>query len=178
MSSPSSMFDPPNSDEYHEYYEKYINSFEAAEFLRLFESQDSDLQDVLGDLEAGEDSRLHEPYTWTLKQVVGHLIDCERVFSMRMLRIAVGDETPIPGIDQNHYVANLDYENVSMADLLDEFSHLRKSNMLLAKRLPLGALDRRGIASDNPVSARANLYILVGHVAYHFAIIKQRLGVT
>ncbi len=178
MSSSETLFHPPASDEYHEFYEKYINSFEAAEFLRLFESQEAALQEVLGDLEPGEDSRLHEPYTWTLKQVVGHLIDCERIFSMRMLRIAVGDETPIPGIDQNHYVANLDYESVSMTDLLDEFSHLRKSNILLAKRISPAALERRGIASDNPVSARANLYILVGHVAYHFAIIKQRLGVA
>ena len=144
--------------------------------MPLFESQDSELQDLLGDLEPGEDSRLHEPYTWTLKQVVGHLIDCERIFSMRMLRIAVGDETPIPGIDQNLYVTNLKYETVSMSGLLDEFSHLRKANVLLAKRLPSGALNNRGIASDNPVSARANLYILVGHVKYHFEIIKRRLG--
>lgn len=176
--SSSRTFHPPESDEYHEFYEKYINSFEAAEFFRLFKSQDSQLQELLGNLEPGEDSRLHEPYTWTLKQVVGHLIDCERIFSMRMLRIAVGDETPIPGIDQNHYVASLDYESVSMADLLEEFSHLRKSNVLLAKRLPPELLARRGVASDNPVSARANLFILVGHVAYHFAIMKQRLGVA
>jgi hypothetical protein len=178
MNSPTAKFAPPGADEYHEYYAKYIQSFGAADFLPLFETQDSELLELLGGLEPGEDSKLHEPYTWTLKQLVGHLIDCERIFSMRMLRIAVGDETPIPGIDQNFYVDNLDYENVSMADLLDEFSHLRKANVLLAKRLPPGSLDRRGIASDNPVSARANLYILVGHVAYHVMIIKRRLGLS
>lgn len=176
MNPPTPQFTPPQTDEYHQYYATYINSFESASFMQLFESQDSDLRNLLGQLEPGEDSRLHEPYTWTLKQVVGHLIDCERIFSMRMLRIAVGDETPIPGIDQNEYVANQDFENVSMNSLLEEFSHLRKANILLAKRLPPGSLDRRGTASDNPVSARANLYILVGHVAYHFAIIKQRIG--
>lgn len=169
-------FEPPKEDEYHEYYAKYIQSFDPGSFYQLLESQVGELQRLLGDLEPGEDSKLHEPYTWTLKQVMGHLIDCERIFSIRMLRIAVGDETPIPGIDQNQYVDKLDYESVSMQDLLDEFSHQRKANLLLARRLTPESLALCGTASDNRISARANLFILVGHVAYHFAIMQKRLG--
>ena len=169
-------FAPPASSEYAPYYEQYISKFSPDDFLAGFELQIDELRQVLGNLSGGEDQILHEPYTWTLRQVLGHLIDCERIFSTRLLRIAVGDETPIPGIDQDIYVDNLDYQSVTMAELLDEFEHLRRANVLLAKRLPDGSLDRMGTASDNPVSARANLYILGGHVVYHLEIVKRRLA--
>ncbi len=167
---------PPSASEYHEYYEQYISKAKQSDFLVSFEEQPQAVRDVLDELDDEQVSKLHEPYTWTLKQVMGHLIDCERVFSCRMLRIAVGDKTPIPGIDQNLYVANLDYTAPTMGELLDEFELLRKANVLLVRRLPADALSRMGTASNNPVSAKANLFILAGHVVYHLNIIKQRLG--
>jgi len=166
----------PGTDEYDEYYHQYICQFQADDFLTGFASQMDDLQSLLGNLTKEVETQLHEPYTWTIKQVVGHLIDCERIFSTRLLRIAVGDETPIPGIDQNIYVANLDYDPVTMQELLDELSHLRKANTLLARRGGEKALARRGVASEKSISARANLYILAGHVAYHMEILKRRLS--
>ena len=120
----SSTISAPTSDEYHEFYHKYISKIESDDFLAAFERQPKELKSVLGNLEPEEESKLHEPYTWTLKQVLGHLIDCERVFSTRMLRIAVGDETPIPGIDQNMYVSNMDYETVEMSSLLLSLIHI------------------------------------------------------
>ena len=173
----SNNYAPPKPEEYHEYYHAYVSKANSKKFLKAFAAQPFLLKKLLGSLETGEDSRLHEPYTWTLKQVVGHLIDCERTFSTRMWRIAVGDTTPIPGIDQNMYVANLDYEKTTMADLLEEFGDLRAANLRLVKRIPPDSLANMGTASDNPISARANLYILAGHVVYHLDIIKQRLGV-
>lgn len=173
----SNMFAPPKPEEYHEYYYPYISKANSKNFLKAFAAQPSKLKKLLGNLEPGEDNRLHEPYTWTLKQVMGHLIDCERTFSTRMWRIAIGDETPMPGIDQNMYVSKLDYEQTTMEDLLDEFADLRAANLRLVKRLPTESLANMGTASDNPVSARANLYILAGHVVYHLDIIKRRLGV-
>ena len=170
------LFSPPDTDEYNEFYHRYVSLFRPQDFLTDFAAQAPMLKLLLGDLPAGVDSQLHAPYTWTLKQVVGHMIDCERIFSTRLLRIASGDETPNPGFDQNHAVANLDYDHVTMAELLDEFSHLRCANVLLAKRLTAESLVRCGTASDCPISARANLYILAGHVEYHVQIIKQRLA--
>jgi hypothetical protein len=172
----SSVIEPPAAQEYHEYYQQYIGKVSETDFMVAFDGQPQELREVLGELDDDEVSRLHEPYTWTLKQVIGHLIDCERIFSCRLLRVAAGDQTPIPGIDQNAYVANLDYRSPTMQDLLQEFELLRKSNVLLVKRLSVEALSRMGTASDNPVSAKANLYILAGHVVYHLEIIKQRLG--
>ena len=169
-------FSPPAADEYHEYYRPYIGKVDSSDFMAMFENQPAELRENLGDLAEGEETRLHEPYTWSLKQVMGHLIDCERIFSCRLLRIAVGDKTPIPGIDQNMYVDNLDYETPSMNELLDEFEFLRKANVLLVKRFPPASLSRMGTASDNPVSAKANLFILAGHVVYHLDIVKRRLS--
>jgi hypothetical protein len=172
----STTIAPPDPDEYHEYYETYISKADSDNFFQAFEEQPQELRHLLDDLEPGEDNRLHEPYTWTLKQLMGHLIDCERVFSNRLLRIAVGDQTPIPGIEQNMYVAKIDYEPTNMTDLLDEFEHLRAANVLMVKRLSPESLSQMGTASDNPVSAKANLYILAGHVVYHLDIIKRRLA--
>lgn len=175
MNSPI-QFTPPKSSEYHAYYEQYINRVETDDFLKSFEAQPAVLRELLGDLETGQDECLHEPYTWTLKQVMGHLIDCERIFSTRMLRIAVGDKTPIPGIEQNSYVANLDYSSTEMDELLKEFEHLRAANVLLVNRLPAGSLEQMGTASDNAISAKANLFILAGHVVYHLEIMRRRLA--
>lgn len=168
---------PPTSDQYHQYYENYIGKV-GKNVLQELTDQPDELKKLLGKLKKGEDERLHEPYTWTLKQLIGHLIDCERAFSSRLFRIAVGDQTPIPGIDQNMYVDNLNYKAVTMKSLLKEFRQLRKSNVLMVKRLDPKSLDNVGIASDFPVSAKANLFILVGHVNYHLEIIRIRLGIS
>ena len=169
-------FAPPAAAEYAEYYDTYISRFQPADFMTAFEGQADELKQLFGNLSDGEDSKLHEPYTWTLKQLMGHLIDCERIFSTRLLRIAVNDSAPMPGIDQDVYVDNLDYETVTMSDLLDEFACLRRANVLLANRLTAESLENMGTASDAAVSAKANLFILGGHVVYHVEIAKRRLG--
>lgn len=176
MTTSATLFSAPKADEYNEYYTQYISKFSDENFLERFQAQTAELRSTLGNLPEGEESKLHAPYTWSLKQVVGHLIDCERIFSTRLLRIGVGDETPIPGIDQNLYVDNMEYSSVSMESLLDEFEHLRLANVALVKRMTPESLARRGVASGNPVSANANLFILGGHVVYHLEIVKKRLG--
>ncbi|MDG2014610.1 MAG: DinB family protein [Pirellulaceae bacterium] len=173
---PTTPFSPPTPGDYGEFYETYVSRFQPQDFLNAFAQQADTLVDLMGDLPPGEDSRLHPPYTWTLKQLMGHLIDCERIFGTRVLRIAVNDPTPNPGMEHISYVENLDYEAVSMSELLAEFGNLRRANVLLAKRLTSASLANVGTASDYPVSANANLFIMGGHVAYHLEIIRQRLG--
>ena len=169
-------FIAPTAEEYGEFYETYVAQFQPTDFLTAFQGQIDELKDLLGNLPPGEETRYHEPYTWNLKQLMGHLIDCERIFSTRLLRIAVGDTTPLPGMEHQQYVDNLDYESVDMVELLAEFGHLRKSNVLLASRLSRTELIRMGTASGLPVSANANLFIMGGHVAYHLNIIGMRLN--
>ena len=172
----STHIPPPAQDEYAEYYHRYVSKVPDGDFLTTYAAQPGMLRALVTGLADGEDNTLHAPYTWTIKQVVGHLIDVERIFSTRMLRIGVGDETPIPGIEQNSYVAAIDYDAVTMDVLLAEFTALRNANVILVQRMGTENLARRGVASGAPVSARANLFILCGHVEYHAEIVRQRLG--
>lgn len=166
----------PQPGEYADYYQSYIDHVPDGPFLESFAAQPTQLRQLLDDLPPGEDRKQHAPYTWTLRQVVGHLIDVERIFSTRMLIVGVGDTTPIPGMDQNDYVAGLNYEDVELSSLLDEFAALRTANVLLASRMEDSSFAHIGTASDCRVSARALLYILSGHVEYHAAIMKKRVG--
>ncbi len=166
----------PKPTEYFEYFETYISKFVPKDFWADFDSQPAELESLLVNLPPGEDSKLHAPYTWTLKQVVGHVIDTERIFATRLLRIAVGDPTPNPDFEQNSYVAGLDYENVSINELIEEFATLRKSNSLLIRRLNDEQLSRTGTASGKELSARAIPFLMGGHFVYHFEIMKKRLG--
>lgn len=166
----------PEPTEYFEYFETYISKFAPNDFWAEFDGQAAELESLLGNLPAGEDSKLHEPYTWTLKQVVGHLIDTEKIFGTRMLRIAVGDPTPNPDFEQNSYVDGLDYEPVTMSDLIEEFTALRRANALLLRRLGDEQLSRSGTASGRDLTARAIPFMMGGHVIYHMEIMEKRLS--
>jgi len=166
----------PEASECDEYFHRYIEKFQGDDFLAEFEAQPARLTQLLGDLPAGEDSKLHEPYTWTLKQLMGHLLDTERIFATRFLRIAANDPTPNPGYEQNGYVANYDYENVTMQDLLEEFAALRKSTAMLVRRTGEEQLSRKGKSSGADLTPRAAFFLMGGHVVYHEEIIRKRIG--
>ena len=165
----------PEPSEYLEYYETYISKFTPTDFWAEFDGQPSQLQMLLGNLPAGEESKLHQPYTWTLKQVVGHLIDAERIFGTRLLRIGVGDPTPNPDFEQNSFVAGLAYDPILMNDLIDEFGMLRKSNAMMLRRFGNDQLNRSGTVSGRQLSARTIPFVLGGHFNYHYQIMEKRL---
>ena len=166
----------PEPSEYLEYFETYISKFTPTDFWAEFDRQPDQLRTLLGKLPAGEESKFHEPYTWTLKQVVGHLIDAERIFGTRLLRIGVGDPTPNPDFEQNSFVAGLDYGPVLMNDLIDEFDTLRKSNAMMIRRFGDDQLIRSGTVSGRPLSARTIPFVLGGHFNYHYQIMGKRLS--
>ena len=103
--------------------------------------------------------------------------DSERIFSYRLLRISRGDSTPLPGFDQNPYVVAGRFDQRSLDDLRGEFRAIRLSTVALASGIPAPAWMERGVASENSVSARALLYIIVGHVAHHLLVLRDRYGV-
>jgi uncharacterized damage-inducible protein DinB len=118
---------------------------------------------------------LHAPYTWTIKQVVGHLIDVERIFAERLHHISSNDLQPINGMNQDEYVANADYQSPTLASLVDELLFCRQANLLLVRRIKPSAWDNRGMASGHPVTARALVWMLVGHIMHHMKIVERRL---
>jgi hypothetical protein len=159
--------------------------------LRYVVAMAPDVTDAVGQLRAQHDavqarfSTLTEsqaafrygPDKWTVKQVLGHVCDAERVFAYRLLRISRGDETPLPGFDENTYVPAAEYENRTLTDLVTEWSAVRHATLALVNGLPQNAWTRRGIANGFPVTAAALVYIILGHVEHHLGILKARYGV-
>jgi hypothetical protein len=167
----------PDPSEYSPYYANYIaHAPDDGDILAILEHQPAELRALLGGLSDAEALAVHPPYTWTIKQVVGHLNDGERVFAYRALRFSRGDATPLPGFDQDPYVAAAPSNRLPLADLLDEFDALRRATLHLLRPLDAAAWSRSGVASDAPVTVKALAYILAGHVNYHAAILRKRLG--
>lgn len=168
----------PNRPElvYAPYYETYIALVPQPDILPALQSQLDEfvsLGQQIPEIEAGV---RHPPYTWTARQVIGHLIDTERIFGYRALRFARGDATPLPGFEQEPYVATGDFDRRTVLDLCAEFEALRRSHIHFFENLSDDAWARRGVASENEVNVRALAYMMVGHVRHHGSIVKKRLG--
>ena len=116
----------------------------------------------------------YAPGKWTLKEVVGHMADAERVFSYRALRIARGDTMPLHGFDEQAWVPNAGANARTLADLLGELRVVRASTLALLRHLPPESTSRVGTASDRPVSVRAVAWIIAGHERHHLGIIRER----
>lgn len=166
----------PAKDEYFEYYANYINQVPEGNIFEILESQNRELEDFFARVSDRDASVVHPPYSWTTKQVVGHLIDAERIFANRLHRFACGDLQDENGMEQDPYVAYNDYETPTIRSLVDELVHCRKANSLLLRRIKASAWDNRANASGHPITVRALAYILVGHINHHMKILRQRLG--
>jgi hypothetical protein len=164
----------PDSTEYAPYFEKYIALVPEGEIVATLDSQiESTLSQIRGLSEARGEHR-YAPGKWSVKEVIGHLIDAERIFAYRAMRFARNDATPLPGFDENSFVANAAFGSRSLADLADEFEHTRKSNVYLFKHLDGEASSRRGVSNNNEISARAIAYIIAGHELHHVGILRTR----
>jgi len=166
----------PQPDEFFHFYKTYINLVPSGDLFRFAEQQIVELRKLSSTVTEEVALRIHTPYTWTIKQVVGHMIDTERIFANRLHRFACGDLQPLPGMDQEPYVANCDYETPSIESLVEELCCLRLANVCLMKRLRPDQWNHRGVASGHPVTVRALGFMMVGHVTYHLQIIEKRLS--
>jgi len=166
----------PNPSEYAAYYEKYVSLVPEEDIVAALRSELAFTLSFLTDVSDSESSVCHPPYTWTVKQVVGHLTDAERIFGYRALRIARGDSTPLPGFDENAYVQIAQFDQHPLADLVAEFETVRLSQLSLFQNLPANAWKGQGIANGDGVSVRGLAYIIVGHERHHTAILRRRLS--
>lgn len=164
----------PQADEHAEYYAKYVAKVPEGDLVALLKEQADDTANLLTGVSPEQADYAYAPGKWSIKQVVGHIIDAERVFAYRAMRFARNDETELPGFDENSYVDNANFAQRSLADLLEEFRHVRASTIHFVKNLDPQALTRRGKASNNPVSVRALLYIIAGHERHHTALLREK----
>ena len=164
----------PAKNEYDPYYERYISLVENDDIVDTLGAQLTKLQDVFTGMPDDRGTYAYEEGKWTLKEVIGHLIDGERMFAYRLLRISRGDQTPIEGFEQDGYIENGFANQRSFADLLEEFSLLRRANLLLIKNLDDEGWRRTGIANNVAISSSALVYVMAGHIEHHLGILKDR----
>lgn len=165
----------PAPDEYAPFYADYIQR--AAKWDDVYAAlsgQIEDLRDALDSLTDTQACFKPGPMEWSIKDVVGHLNDVERVFSYRLLRISRSDPTPLPGFEQEDYVRAAGFDGVPLMDLLDEFEFLRRANLLAIRHMSAEAIDRRGTASGAAVSARALIHMMAGHVDHHMESLREK----
>lgn len=166
----------PLPGEYLEYFDTYISLVTESNVMDALEGQVSVVRAAINGMPADQFEVLHAPYTWTLKQVIGHCIDTERVFAYRAARFAAGDEVSLPGFDQDSWVANTDYNACEMGDLVDELDAARNSSLYLLRRQSEESWLRGGLADGKRMTVRAAAYAMAGHIRYHLSIIKKRVA--
>lgn len=164
----------PSKGEYLEYYQKYIALMPDGDLIELLARHADETIALLRTQPPEIADYAYADGKWTVKQVVGHVCDTERIFSYRLLRIARGDQTPLAGFDENAYVPPAGFEARTLESLLEEFAAVRQSTIALIAGLPDAAWSRSGVANDNPVSARALAYILGGHELHHRDVLRTR----
>jgi uncharacterized damage-inducible protein DinB len=171
---PSVTATQPDANEYAQYYGKYISLVPAGDVVATLSRQLDDTLSLLRGLSEEQAESRYAPGKWSIKEVVGHMLDTERIFGHRAFRFARGDQQPLPGFEQDPYVVAADFGHRPLNELAAEFEHLRRANLYLLGSLDEEAWLRRGVASDNEVSVRALAYIMAGHEAHHMRIVRER----
>lgn len=165
----------PTAEEYAPPYTDYVQrGISRKDVIAALPLQIDEIRTALGDLTDEQARFKFGPAEWSIKEVIGHLSDAERIFSYRLLRISRNDQTPLPGFEQDDYVRESGFNAYPIADLVNEFELLRRANILAIKNMSTESTLRLGTASGNPVSARALIYILVGHVEHHMASLHEK----
>jgi hypothetical protein len=164
----------PEKTEYNEYYETYVSLVEDADIVKVLENQQFELLEIFKEIAEEKSLHAYAEGKWTIKELLGHLSDGERIFGYRALRISRADLTPMEGFEQDGYIENSNFNATKLSELIDEFLYLRKANVLFFQNLTGEAWTRTGTASDSPVSVRAIAFIMAGHVRHHLRILKER----
>lgn len=168
----------PLAAEYAPFYHGYVAGVPEGDILEILRRQDGVMAAVARGISPGRETFSYAPGKWSIREVFSHLSDGERVFGYRALRISRSDATPLPGFDENLYVAASGAASRPLPDLAAEFSHLRQASLLLFQGIDDAGWRRMGTASGHPVSTRALAFIMAGHVWHHLQILRDRYGVA
>jgi hypothetical protein len=168
----------PATSEYAPHYETYIKLVSETNVVDVMRKEGEATQAFLRGVPETEAAKRHAPYTWTVKQVVGHITDAERIFGTRALRFARHDTTSLPGFEENSYVDNAHFDDRTLADIARELEFLRLSHLHLFRSFHEQDWSRSGVASDARITVRALAYAIVGHERHHMTILRKRLAGT
>lgn len=161
-------------NEYSQFNATYIKAIENVELLEELEISLHDFIKFVQNIPLDKFDYRYAEGKWTIKDIIQHIIDAERIFSYRALRISRNDKTPLPGFEENEYVENTNSNGRSIQELLTEFSAVRHSNLLMFKSFSEEQLTRMGTASNHPISVRALGFLMIGHQKHHQRVFQER----
>lgn len=164
----------PIAGEYPEYYHAYISLTAGDDLVDLLHTGREELHAFIESIPADRLDYRYQPGKWSIKEILVHLMDAERIFAYRALRFSRGDRTGLPGFDENEYVPHSGASSRSVADILAEYKALRASTISFIKNLTPEMLTRSGIANGQEISVRALAYIIPGHEIHHLRVIGDR----
>jgi hypothetical protein len=164
----------PQPTDYASYYEKYVSLVPGTDILGVLEAQQMLTTQLLAARSEREGNFRYAADKWTVKELVGHVVDTERIFAYRALRIARADNTPIEGFEQDDYVKNGGFNDRTLVDLAEEYAQVRGATLALFLGLGGDAWQRRGVANKDEVTVRALAYITAGHELHHRRILEEK----
>ena len=164
----------PAASEHAPYYGRYISRVPSGDIITTLERQGEETSRLLNGLSPEQTDFRYAPGKWSIKEVIGHLTDAERIFSYRALRFARGDDTPLAGFDENDYSPAGEFGGRSLEDLVADLRATRASTVALLRGLPATAMTRGGEASGARVTVRALAWITAGHELHHVTILRER----
>jgi hypothetical protein len=167
----------PDTDEYADFHRGYIAAVTGEpDALPVLERQRAVI-DTLGQLSLDQAGHRYAEGKWSVREIIGHLTDAERILSYRLLCIARGDQTPLPGFDEEAYGAQSNADRRTLGDLVEELAVVRSSTLALVRSLDESFLTRRGTVRDWTLSVRALAFVIAGHFEHHVRILRDRYGV-
>jgi len=164
----------PAETEYATYYQGYVDQVSENDVMAVLRSEVDDLDVLLNRVPAEKETYAYAEGKWSIREIIGHLIDGERVFGYRALCIARGEQQNLPGFEQDDYLRTSPYNRIELEDLLSELRLVRLSNIAMFRNLEEEAWNRVGIANNNQVTVRALAFIMAGHVRHHMKVLRER----
>jgi hypothetical protein len=164
----------PEATEYSHFYGTYVQEVPRTNIIEYLNAQMHEFYTFINSIPGDKLFEVYEEGKWSIKQIIGHIIETERIFSYRALRLSRGDNTPLPGFDQDHYVAASNYEERSMANLANEYLAVRIATVHLLQNMTGEMVQKSGNASNADFTVRAIAYIIAGHQQHHYNIIREK----
>lgn len=164
----------PNENEFAPYYKRYIDLVPDGDIISIMIEQQKDVEDILSSIDEETSKFRYAENKWSVREVIGHVIDGERIFAYRALRFSRNDKTELPGFNQDNFMLNSIYHNVPIKNLLEEFILLRKANILMLQSFTEEMWNRTGIANNNFATVKAIAYLSVGHCKHHLNVLKEK----
>ena len=168
------MIKKPKDTEYPPFYKTYTSLIHTDDILTLLGTQGEAFCAFVKDLDPSQADHRYAEGKWSIREVVGHIIEVERIMAYRALAISRGDQQSLPGMDENLYIEKSNYKNISLADLAEEFDHVRQGNIYLFNSFSEEMVERKGVANNSEITVAALVYIIAGHLRHHVRILKER----